>query len=149
MYAVVQMKSMQKLLETKGAHLPPQPQVLASIVGSHSRLGSITECLAKALPTFQVPGRILLIKFPPRVSEASAVSSPLRLSFLCRQASCQITSYMFMFFCYTVNAQKMKACVQTALLALAVNTTEGMCLGVRSFGPTLCCSLCAEYERDN
>lgn len=54
---------MQKLLATKGAHLPPQPQVLASIVGSHSRLGSITERLAKALPTFSRPGRILACSF--------------------------------------------------------------------------------------
>ena len=51
------MKSMQKLLATKGAHMPPQPQVLASIVNSHSRLGSITERLAKALPVFNAPGR--------------------------------------------------------------------------------------------
>lgn len=54
------MKSMQKLLATKGGHLPPQPQVLASIVNSHSRLGSITERLAKALPVFTAQGIVLL-----------------------------------------------------------------------------------------
>lgn len=54
----MQMKSMQKLLAVKGGHVPPQPQVLASIVGSHSRLGSITDHIAKAMPHYTPIGRL-------------------------------------------------------------------------------------------
>lgn len=45
----MQMPALKGLLKMREAHMPPQPQVLASIIGSHSRLGSITDSLAQML----------------------------------------------------------------------------------------------------
>ena len=50
------MKSLQSLLAVREGHISPQLQVLASMVGTHSRLGSITDKLAHALQTWQPLG---------------------------------------------------------------------------------------------
>ena len=54
----MQMKSLQSLLAVREGHTSPQLQVLASMVGAHSRLGSITDKLAQALQTWQPLGEL-------------------------------------------------------------------------------------------
>ena len=55
------MKSLQSLLAVREGHLSPQLQVLASMVGPHSRLGSITDKLAHALQTWQPLGELFVL----------------------------------------------------------------------------------------
>lgn len=48
----MQMASLHSVLAMRDNHASPQPHVLASLLGAHSRLGSITDRLAQVL---QVP----------------------------------------------------------------------------------------------
>lgn len=53
------MTSLQSLLAMRGAHMSPQPQVLALIIGSHSRLGSITDRVGSVLQDSLRQGELL------------------------------------------------------------------------------------------
>lgn len=43
------MGALKELLAVRDTHISPQPQVLATILSAHSRLGSITDRLEKVL----------------------------------------------------------------------------------------------------